>query len=339
MYAIGAEVSVDQPVSGDVVAGGGVIQIADDVSGDVIVFGGMVQINGNVGGNVRVLGGNVTVSGNVKGDVLVFGGNVDISRTANIGKNVLFQAGMMNLDGTIAGDVVGGGGVIKIKGWIQGNADVHAQELITVSQTAKIRGNFQYSASEPVTIPDGSVSGTVKRGGVNKDDSLLFGYFSVAGLIGVGLRFLSLVLISGLGFLFISHEMTRMGDLVRKSFWRNLGIGFLGVTAGGALVILLAITVIGLPLALIFAGCGVAVWYLAPMPVAMALGEVILRKRPHSGSRRKLFGITTLGLFILALVSVIPFVGPVIWAFISLAGFGVMLRAKYEAIQGAKGRK
>ncbi len=329
-YAVGGEVDIDQPVTGDVVVLGGVANIAEDVSGDVLVFGGRVNISGNVGDDVKIFGGNLTVSGNIKDDLVAAGGMVELTKTGSVGGTVLVYGGGASIDGNVAENVKGSAGIVKIKGWINGSVQVDAKEYLSISPLAKIRGDLKYSSENPAVIPANVVSGKTERmpppGEMYK--GLLLGFFTV-GMLAVKLwNFLSLLLLGALLFIFFPHELQKWPDGLRKHFLKNLGIGFIALTAGSALVVFCAATIIGLPVALILGFGGVAVWYASQLVAGLFLGTIILKTKPRSP--RRTYGVLALGLFIYEVISLVPVIGPLVTFILVLASFGVLLRRKYE---------
>lgn len=339
LYAVGSEVTIDQPVNGDVTVMGGTVHIDDDVSGDVIVLGGRVTISGNVGDDVRVAGGTVMVSGNVKDDLVVIGGTIELSKNGSVGGSVMARGGVVSIDGNVTEHVRGSVAIMKIKGWINGNVEIDADDYLSVSQNAKIRGNLLYSSRNLTVIPTGTVTGKTERTAPGHEayKSLILGFYSIGMLVVRFWNFLALLVVGGAFFVLFPQEFTKRPDLLRKNFWKYLGIGFLGITAGAAFIIFCAVTVVGLPLAgILAAGAGV-LWYLSQLVVALFLGNMLLK--PKARSPRRTYGVFALGLFIYTLISLIPVIGPFTNFIILLAAFGVMLQRQYDWILMLRGAK
>lgn len=339
LYAVGAEVSIDQPVAGDSVIAGGIVNIQADISGDVLVFGGKVNIYANVGGSVRVIGGTVSISGNVKGDVVVYGGTLEIARNSTVGGGILSAGGIVTIDGNVSGDVFGRVGFFKLKGWVNGGADITADEVINISKNAKIKGDLKYYSRNPAIIPAGVVGGKMERRGEGSGPfkAIVLGFFSVGYIVMKLLNYLSLLLIGLLLFLFIPHEIAKISEMMRRGFWKHLGLGFLVLTSGAAFSLVAAITVVGIPLSLIVAvGLGVGL-YVTPIIIGLFLGNLILQHKPRSNV--KTYGIMALGMFVYTLICMIPILGAVVSTVLLLAGFGTLIRRKYELALIVKGKK
>ena len=339
LYAAGGEVTIDQPVNGDVTVLGGTVNIDDDVSGDVLVLGGRVTISGNVGDDIRVAGGSVTVTGNVKDDLIAVGGNLELSKSGSVGGSVMVHGGVVSIDGNITENVSGSAAIMKIKGWINGNVQVDTSDYLSVSQSAKIRGNLLYSSKNITVIPPGTVTGKTDRTVPSHESvkTLIFGFYSVGMLLVRFWNFLALLVVGAALFAFFPQEFSKRPELLRKSFWKSLGLGFLGLTAGGAFIIFCLVTIIGAPLGSILAAGAGALWYLSQLVVGLFLGNLIFKPKPRSP--RRTYGIMALGLLAYTLISLVPVVGSVVNFILVLAAFGVMLQRQHEWIALLRGVK
>lgn len=338
-YAVGGEVNIDQPIIGDAVIAGGIVNIQADVSGDVLVLGGKVNIYANVGDSVRVVGGTVSLSGNVKHDVVISAGTLEVARNSTIGGSVLTAGGVVTIDGNVSEDVVGKASFFKLKGWINGNVDVTADDVINISGSAKIKGDLKYYSRNPAIIPAGVVMGkTERRGdGTGAFKEVILGFFSLGFVIMKFLTYISLLLIGLLLFLFVPHEVVKISDMMRRGFWKHLGLGFLVLTSGAAFSVVAAITVVGIPLSLITAAALATGLYVTPIVVGLFLGNIIMRHKPRSNV--KMYGIMALGMFVYTLVCMIPLLGAVVSSVLLLAGFGSFVRRQYELAMIVRGKK
>lgn len=339
VYVAGSEVNIDQSVNGDLTIFGGTVHVYEDVSGDVLVAGGRVVIHSNVSGDVRVAAGMVTISGNIKGDVIMAGSILDLSRTATVGGSVMVHGGVVTLEGNISEHLNGTATIMKIKGWITGNVHVSTSNYLGVSQSAKIRGNLSYFSKNPIVLPEGVVTGKIERVApyFATQQTLIYGFLNTGMLIGILWNLLSLLLLGAILLLFIPHEFMKFPEVMRKNFLKSLGVGFLGVTAGTAFVLMCAVTVIAMPLALILGFGFVTLWYLSQLVVGLFLGSLMLRSKQRSV--RRTYGVMALGLLTASVIALIPLVGGLIIFVLMLAAFGVMLRRKYEWAMVVRGRR
>lgn len=99
--ALGGEVVLDGAVTGDVTAFAGRVTITGDVMGDVRTFGGATQVDGDVAGDLSSIGGSTTVGGRVGGDVEVRGVIVEILEDGTIGGQVQTSAVRTQVNGSV----------------------------------------------------------------------------------------------------------------------------------------------------------------------------------------------------------------------------------------------
>lgn len=74
---------------GQTVFGSHVRVAADEIADDIVVFGGSADIDGEVRGNVVVLGGNLRIDGRVTGEATVIGGPMFLGPEAEVGGNAV----------------------------------------------------------------------------------------------------------------------------------------------------------------------------------------------------------------------------------------------------------
>jgi hypothetical protein len=95
---------------------------------------------------------------------------------------------------------------------------------------------------------------------------------------------------------------------LRISLWK-CGLAGIGVTfAAPFIIVAIAVTVIGLPLAAVTGVLYGLLIYLGKFPVALAIGSTLLHKRGHISLTGALLSLVT-GLFLYYSLSFIPFVG------------------------------
>jgi hypothetical protein len=120
-----------------------------------------------------------------------------------------------------------------------------------------------------------------------------------------------------------------------RDFFVSLGLGFAVLVLAPVALVLLALTVVGIPAALI----GLAAWgivlYLGAIVVAALIGRSLVK--PQGDGARE-FGMALLvGLAVVALVKSLPFVGrPASWV-IALVGVGLLAAQAYAWWQRSRG--
>jgi len=333
LYVGAGLIEIAGTVEGDATVAGGTVTISGTVDGSVNVGGGTVDVLGDVGGAVRVTGGNVRIAGTVGRDVVVFGGTVTIDAAANVSGDLAGGVGTLTVNGSIEGDVLAGAGTMTVNGSVDGNVDVSVGDL-TIGSTAVIGGDVDYRSSRDADIADGAeIGGEVTRsepppnvgsGPTIADNPILTFVGLFVGLLLFGWSLLALRPRFVLG----------TGEMVRLSPLPSLGLGLAGWLGQFLLVILLFVCAILFGILasavggaffaafLIVTMLVVIVAFIAAVPVAMGLGELVLRDRsPYlaylAGAAELALGIVLLGL--------LPVLGGVATLVVWVLGLGAFI--------------
>ncbi|MEK7545021.1 MAG: hypothetical protein AAB551_02715 [Patescibacteria group bacterium] len=338
LYIMGGEVTVDQNVNGDVVVFGGDVTIFGDVSGDVLVIGGKISVAGNVKDDVRMMGGSLSVKGNVGDDVVAMGGNITIERGANVNGSVLAAGGLVSVDGNVHEDIKGEMDMLRVRGWVDRNMEI-ASGVLVFSESAIVKGNLRYVSRKMAVIPDNVVKGTITKGGpiLGFPYTMSSGFFPLFRLIELSWMLLSSILLGLFFFLALPEEMVAISRDMREKFWKNLGIGFAIMIGLPVVAILFAVTIIGLPVAMILGfGLGIAS-FIIQIPVGLFIADFLFKKKTDSKS--VLFGRFSVGYLLLSLVRLIPIFGSIFFFLISLLALGAFGVRRYQMFGFLRAKK
>lgn len=329
LYLAGNEIVVNDDVNGDLFVMGSNVTINGDVAGDVMATAATLNINGKVGDDIRAGGGNISINNNVEGDVLLTAANVSIAREAKIGGDALVAAGLLNFSGTIGKDLDAFLANLNFNGMISGNADIVVDRQFFVGEQALIKGNLSYYALQKTNFDDKVIRGELEFNGIGGVVGFWQEFkaqFQTQRLIFTGLSFLAILLIT-LVVIGISpkHALNTAAE-IKDNFWKSFLVGLLGavILLVGALVLM--ITVIGIPLALIIFALTLVGLYVAKIFVALWFSQLLFKKSKKAAIYRRTLGMTTLGLFTFYLVGMIPFyIGLVATLIFMFTGFGAIL--------------
>ncbi len=183
-------------------------------------------------------------------DVIVVGGQADVGKSSFVNGDLITSAGILTIDGQIKGNVRGVLGMFLLNGVIGGNVIVTVEDTIDIASTAKIGGNLEYSSLLETTVPTGVVQGTVKFNKFEDDgllESLTYWFF-----VEKIFSFLSSILILLLYILFAPRALVSAAEMTQKAVLKSFGIGLLTIIAAVIGGLLLTVTIIGIPLALMF---------------------------------------------------------------------------------------
>ncbi len=277
VYAGAGQITIAAVVNGDVSAGAGEMWVMDTIRRDLIVGGGRIHINGVIGEDLRCGGGTVTLRGNVLGDVLMGCGELEIGPDAVIYGDLVVGGGRVRMYGRVLGSVVIAGGEIEFNGTAEKDAEIRGGDVMLngvfrgpckfAAETLRLGPNAEFYQEVRYWQKSGEVDmarylrsgaratfdeslqqdmGQYKKNWFAQAFSAFFLYRLLAGISMIAILVL----------LFDQFFKRTVRDL--PSQWLNrFGTGVLYIIGLPVAVILLFITVIGIPIglfALIFYG-------------------------------------------------------------------------------------
>ena len=324
LYIFGNSVSVDGTVNGSVIAAAGTVTVAGHVTHDVVVAGGTVDINGPVDGSVRVAGGTVTINGAVAGDVVAAGGTVTVNSDAAIGRDLLFGAGQATVSAPVARNVMLGSGTVTIDNTVGGNVTGTVDKL-TLGSGAKVSGYLDYTSQNTAVIDSGAtVGGSVTRHTPTSTAPNFWPANPVFGFIGwlqgwVGISILGLLL-----FLLFPGFGAKAVEALQHRPGASVGYG------AAILVVTPIVGIIAFVAGVIVGGWWLALLLMPAYILALALGYVVTGDFIGRWTAHQ-FGwtlhpalVVVGGLFVLSIVSAIPYVGSIVGFLAVLFGLGAL---------------
>jgi hypothetical protein len=330
-FAAGNAVTVSGTVNGDSYIAGGSVTIDGTMNGDVFVAGGTLNIMGTVTGDLRIAGGQVTVSGIVDGNITALGGNVTVVSTATVGKSLVLLGGQMNIMAPVTTGMVLAGGQITVSNKVGGNVLAAAGTLV-LTPNARITGNLNYYSENKALIQPGSkVTGRVNfhkqkyTHDIQTKTRLAESASRGAGLFFKIYHLIASFIIGALFIYFMPKFMRKATDEMHAKLLRSAGMGFLILVVTPVLILVLFATIIGIPIAL-FTLFGFMVYlYVAHIFAGLYVGEKFFGfLKTKQSSYFSLFA----GLFILALLTSVPFFGWMVGLAATLIGMGALLQTK-----------
>jgi cytoskeletal protein CcmA (bactofilin family) len=330
LYTAANDAAIAGRVTGDVIATGKKLTITGRVDGGVNALVVNAEISGIVGGSVRVGGGDVTISGQVSGDVLVASGSLEITKTGSVLGDVILASGSLDVNGSVAGKIRGNASDVTINAPVNGGVDVVVKS-ISLGSLAKIAGEFDYTSPESAAVaPGATVSGPTKH---SVSDRLYPGSDIKAWLFSPLFRLLSL-LVTGVVFVLVFPAMAAAGaDGIRRSPIVALLLGALAAFATPIAIVLLGVTIVGLPAALLGIVGALIVLYLSQVSAGLAIGRWLLPKRWDVAGRGYNLLAMAIGVVAIGAARMIPapYVSSIISAVVAVLAFGGVVSATRQA--------
>ena len=287
---------------------------------DVWVIASAITKQGVALQNLRMFGqSRVHISGVVKGNCMVASlESIETGPDAVLQGNALFAARSVTLHGRAQGDVSVWTQQAVIGGQINGNLRVYGPKPSFLEGT-RVEGDVWVTVREWVPPPHVHIGGNVHfitAKAVDEAKSARWRtqilLFSSASLTGT----LLLVLMPG----FIGRAVRH----IRRGFWKSLLIGTAAFVLIPLAILLLSVSIIGLPAAALLGGMHLALIYLSKIVTGLALGGIMLQR---SGPQSLPTAIAALivGLLFLYILANVPMFGMIVMVGIWLVGLGGLL--------------
>ena len=342
LYAAGNNISIDGNVQGDVICGGQNIVINGNVDGSVICVGQSILVNGVVKGSVRTAGNSINIASNIGQNLMVFGANVIVGDTAIIGWDTMIGAAFADIRGKIGRDLHGGAANVNITGSVGGDIDLSVssnsseekrgikvinqkdkKSNLTIGESAIVGGVINYKSNNEIRVIKGAqINGKINREEFRKKHQ---------EHSGVGFGFLGYFLYSILstlivGFVFIklcSKKLSKITDTMCGNKLNMIGRGTLIVLLAPIVALIIAFSIIGIPLSLLILAVWIISMYLAKVLVAIMIGRKITEKY-WKAKKTSLGWALLIGVVALKLVISIPIIGWILCLLTTLWGVGAI---------------
>ena len=321
---------------GDILAAGAVVSARDTVPGDVMVTGRSIDFDGRAGGSylgaandqrvegridgsVRAAGNVVVVNASIGRNATVAGRDVTLADDAVLEGNAYLAGAMVRVEGEVAGDVYAGGAEVVIAGRVGGDVRVEAGAL-RVGPDARIDGELRYRLDEETVATisaDAVIDGGTRELEPREDDGNV-GFFV--------LRLLAFVLAGLIVVGFFPGTTVALSETMSAQPAAALGYGLLWAVVGPLAVVLLAVTVVGIPAAVGLAVLYGTSLYLAPIAPALWVGGEIVR-RDDGASRGRALLVFAVGGVVVAFAILLPWIGLVARPVATLLGLGAVVLA------------
>jgi len=324
LYLAGPDVRLDQQSDGDVVAAAGRIAIERSVAGDVVLAAGAIDVRGPVADDLRAAGGIITVAGNVQGETLAAGASVHITPEADLAGRAWLAGNEVTIAGRLRNEVKAYGRHVTVSGDIEGPVTLSA-ERIEIMPGANLRGDLIYSSTHDIVIdPRARIAGKITREpGVfqmPRPQIHIPGLAAVRPLLLFGLIAAGILLYA----VFPRYTASAARTLDAAPL-KSLGLGAALFFSAPPIILLLVITIIGIPMALIVAALYAVALLAGYLIVAFFVGDRLLRLVGKSNASTAWRALSlAAALAALWLLRQIPYAGGVVVLAALLFGVGAL---------------
>ncbi len=313
-----------EPIDDDAFFAGERITVTQTIADDAYLAGGIVEIESAIGEDLMAAGNSVTLSAEVGDDAFLAGDRVVIENNSTM--DDLFAAGRsleVREGTTITGDAYLAGADIALNGSFEGTVRLTG-ESIEIGPTAIIAGDVIAHGPTAPTVADGAtIRGTVRHVPANTDTNGRDG----RSLLATWVRDVVILFITGLVLLYLAPRLSALvQERIYTTTLSSFAIGFLWLIAMIPAIILLLITLVGWPLAVIGMFLSGLLITGAALFMPLVVGTWLARKLDTRVKLPKSWQQVLLGAVVVASIHFIPTLGPLLLFVITLAIMGVMIR-------------
>jgi hypothetical protein len=351
IFAAGGELEVSASTRANLYLAGGTAHLEGAKAVTAIVAGGDLDFEGIVVRDLIAAGGQIKLDrSTVSDDWVVAGGSVKVDESSRVNGTARVAAGEVELDGRFGRDVSIAGGKVELEGTFDGNVSVYAERLV-LADGARIKGNLSYAADDFEKEDGARIDGKTERVAGFDDDEFSFEWPSLlAAVFGGTLWIIGMTLLNPILIELFPTVASKGRKALKEMPLASLGTGVLAAVAAPAVVVLLLISVAGIPFALAAVPFVAIAWILgwAAMTFFVASylhdwwlgrskqpkgkkgkkGAKALEDLKSRGDRLKW---TALGSICVGIALSLPFFGSALGVLGGAMGFGAILRVTWSS--------
>ncbi|MFB6360288.1 MAG: polymer-forming cytoskeletal protein [Halobacteriales archaeon] len=310
-------------------AGGTIVVAEDETVDSVQAAGGTVIVRGTVTGDVEAAAGSVLIPGTVEGDVSAGAGSIEI--TGQVDGDVSVGTGSLTIGeaAVIGGQLKAGAGSARIAGTVNGDVEIGAGSIV-LEPTATFQGDVRYDG-------DLDDQGATIEGELVRDSSISQSEFRPFGGFGSALfdvyGFLVNLVLGAVLLLVFPGTSRRLASRLQDEPLSTGLYGLVALVGIPILLILMAITIIGIPLAVVGALLFALTLWVGSIYGRYTVGEWLVG---YVGSEKRWLALVV-GLVVIGLLSLVPFLGGLVEFLVLLLGLGGLGVLAVEAVRNRRG--
>jgi hypothetical protein len=313
VYVTGDTVEVVGVIDGDLFAVSNITTISGTITGDLYVSSSSINLSGNVYGSAFLIGQSVDISGSVARNVFLMSMFSDLS--GSVGKDAAIFSISSSVSGKVTEDLRVLANQSHISGVVNGEAIIRANS--STADKELIKGDIYENVGTDQDIKS--------TGEYFKNTFIGINVFSVLiGFVAMYIVGIVLIYLAPVKTLEIEKKVISSTQEFLFSFLIGLAIFVLLPLP----LILLSITIIGLPLALLIMGFLIFTAVFGTIWVESAIGYKILSTTDKKDPQRLLSLLIGRGLT--TVVSFIPIVRGLYKFVLGLTATGAIVRMKYD---------
>ncbi len=322
------EIIVDGAVGANLISDMGAIRVGGAVGGDIGSGVGDLRITGVVAGNVDSKGGNIFINGIVEGDVTLDQGVVELGPDAVVSGQIYVGRGLVKKTDTSITGSIGIGEELSVSeleeqttdnGYRFDGLDRGLGERIVERVVQAVDSTFRNVRFMPHMTS------------VREWPFFPFPFMGIYGNVARGIiNMLIMFALAALTYTLFPKQVKAAGNVISVKTGPVIGWGILAAVLAVPLMIILAITIIGIPLILIEIIFLAVAAILGYSGIVSLVGVKVLGTA--SSSPANPLGAIALGVLIIGLISMIPLLGSLVSFAVFVLAVGAALVSRFGSI-------
>ncbi|MGB9720677.1 MAG: hypothetical protein ACPL28_04245 [bacterium] len=322
LVAMGRSVRIEGTVNGDVYAFAQEVIINNIVNGTIYSGAAQVKINTKQCHSAWAFCGSLEASGKIEGNLMFFGGQLKTDNATVVNKDLIAFGGDIQIKGEVKGKIKGNMGKFNLDGKA-GRVDIEVDEARIGSGASIAEDLVIRSKKEPVIDSNAKISGKTEykkieeKAHKHRKGSGLSGFFKT-------LFFISKLIIGIILIAVFKPYVRRTNEILVHSAWKSLGFGFLTMIVIPVVTVITLATIIGIPVAIFGVFLFLTLVYVSGIVFATGFGEWLIRLIKKEGTISP-FASFIIGLIIITLVCLIPYLGFLVRLVVAFFGTGMFV--------------
>ncbi len=326
IYAAGAEIAVKGTISQNARLMGAIVKVDGDIGDDLWAVGADIDISGEISRNADIWGAKILLNAFVGGAVSILGADIEIGENTAISKKIHASGDQVSFKGAALGPVDLEGREVVFSGSAKTGLMIRAPH-VKITDRARINGDVViHTIGQPDISAGAAISGTVTIESLPQWEVMrrshgggLMSRIAFAALVMAG-AFITGLFSLGLARGGVEKTIDRLVEQpVKSGIW-----GIVGLLGIPLIVALLVLTVLGAPLAAALMMTLPLIVLLALTSSGFAIGEWIFNRAGDRMSVNQRILSLLAGLFLIAIGSIVPYVGGLILALTIIFGAGAL---------------
>jgi cytoskeletal protein CcmA (bactofilin family) len=327
-FGHGHKVKIEGTVDGDVYVFCQSADIEGHVTGDVIAFAQILRVNGKVDGNIRAFTNTTLLSGNLAKNLLGFAETITIDRAGKVGGSVTTFVNTLTIDGAVGRDILAFAAEITIAGPIGGAVQAQGNHLI-FNSGAQVDGPVKFKGNNPPEVSSGAklavpVVFTQEEHHSRYQDSGFYIWYVI---------WTAAVILFGMVLFVLLPGFARATVDSAERYGASFGLGVLVFFGVPIAAFIACITVVGLMIGISTFILWMTTLFCAQLVVGTIVGQWLVG---HTRETWQLIGRMVVGVIVVRVVEMIPFLGGWVRFAVVLWGMGAISLAIYRHFTPAR---